>query len=53
MKTAQTRLGHADIKMTVGLYAQASQEADRAAAERVAERYTPAARDGRGKERGA
>ena len=39
MKTAQTRLGHADPRMTLALYAQASSDADRDAATRVGERY--------------
>jgi integrase len=32
LKTAQTRLGHSDPRLTLGLYAQATSEADRAAA---------------------
>lgn len=43
MKTAQTRLGHADPRMTLALYAQASSDADRDAATRVGERYQPTA----------
>ena len=41
MKTAQTRLGHSDPRMTLALYAQASSEADRDAATRIGERYQP------------
>jgi integrase len=41
LKTAQTRLGHTDVRLTVGLYAQASTEADRKAAEQVGDRYAP------------
>jgi integrase len=51
LKTAQTRLGHSDPRLTLGLYAQASSDADRAAADRVGERLLPNARDGRGIER--
>lgn len=35
VKTAQSRLGHSDVRLTLGLYAQAVAEADRAAAERI------------------
>jgi len=52
MKTAQTRLGHSDPRLTLGLYAQASSEADRDAAERVGARFVPGVWDGRGMERG-
>jgi integrase len=48
LKTAQTRLGHSDPRLTLGLYAQASNEADRDAADRVGERFMPHARDRRG-----
>jgi integrase len=48
LKTAQTRLGHSDPRLTLGLYAQASIEADRDAADRVGARLLPRARDGRG-----
>lgn len=50
LKTAQTRLGHSDPRLTLGLYAQASKDADREAAERVGVRFMPIARDGRGME---
>lgn len=35
LKTAQTRLGHSDPRLTLAVYAQAVSEADRAAAERI------------------
>jgi integrase len=35
VKTAQTRLGHSDPRMTLAIYAQASTEADRTAAKRL------------------
>lgn len=38
LKTAQTRLGHSDPRLTLAVYAQATTEADRAAAERLADR---------------
>ena len=37
LKTAQTRLGHSDPRLTIGLYAQAVGSADSAAAERLGE----------------
>jgi integrase len=43
LKTAQTRFGHSDPRMTIGLYAQATTEADRAAAEGLAARFLPSA----------
>jgi hypothetical protein len=36
LKTAQTRLGHSDPRLTIAIYAQATSEADRAAADMVA-----------------
>ena len=48
MKTAQTRLGHSDPRLTLVLYAQASNEADRDAAERVGARFVPGVWDGHG-----
>jgi len=39
VKTAQTRLGHADPRLTLVIYAQASGEADRAAADRIGARF--------------
>lgn len=53
LKTAQSRLGHSDPPLTLGLYAQASSEADRDAADRVGERFLPRAWDGCGMERDA
>ncbi len=41
IKTAQTRLGHADPSTTLRIYAQATAQADREAAERVGERLRP------------
>lgn len=41
LKTAQTRLGHTDPRLTLGIYAQASTEADRQAAERLGDRFLP------------
>jgi hypothetical protein len=37
VKTAQTRLGHADPRTTLSIYAQATTEADRAAADLLAD----------------
>jgi hypothetical protein len=39
IKTAQARLGHTDPRLTLGIYAQATTEADRAAAERIGRRF--------------
>ena len=41
LKTAQTRLGHSDPRMTLAIYAQASTDADRAAAELLGLRFMP------------
>lgn len=41
LKTAQTRLGHADHRLTLVIYAQATTEADRAAADRLGARFMP------------
>lgn len=46
IKTAQARLGHANPRTTLAVYAQATAEADREAAKRLGERFRP--RDGRG-----
>lgn len=43
-KVAQTRLGHADPRLTLRLYAEVTEEADRAAAEALGERLRPRAR---------
>jgi integrase len=45
VKTAQVRLGHASPQMTLRVYAQADEGADRAAANRIGELFRP--RDGR------
>jgi len=39
IKTAQSRLGHADPRLTLALYAQAVGEGDRDAAARLDERF--------------
>ncbi len=44
LKTAQTRLGHSDPRLTLAVYAQATPEADRAAAEAVGLRFSDAMR---------
>jgi integrase len=41
VKTAQVRLGHADPRTTLGIYAQVTEQADRIAAERVGARLRP------------
>ena len=52
LKTAQTRLGHSDPRLTLGIYAQATTEADQQAAERLGERFLPRQDRGRGQSRG-
>ena len=51
MKTAQTRLGHSDPRLTLAVYAQATTEADQEAARKLGARFMPShaqtARDGR------
>ena len=47
-KTAQTRFGHPDIRLTIELYAQATTEADRKAARNLAARFAPGSRCGAG-----
>jgi hypothetical protein len=42
MKTAGTRLGHSDPRLTLAVYAQATPEADRAAAATVGDRFAEA-----------
>ena len=39
VRTAQTRLGHSDARTTLAIYAQATEEADRRAAETVGEHF--------------
>jgi len=48
LKTAQTRLGHSDPRLTIGLYAQVTTEADKAAAEALGDRFSGLSRDPRG-----
>ncbi len=48
LKTAQTRLGHSDPRLTLGVYAQATSEADRAAADALEDRFFTLPRDQRG-----
>jgi integrase len=46
VKTAQVRLGHANVSTTLGIYAQATERADRKAAQSLSEYFGP--RSGRG-----
>jgi hypothetical protein len=39
VRTAQARLGHSDPRLTLGVYASATSEGDRAAAERLGARF--------------
>jgi hypothetical protein len=39
LKTAQTRFGHSDLRLTLAVYAQATTEADRQAADNLASRF--------------
>ncbi|MFO7700352.1 MAG: tyrosine-type recombinase/integrase [Acidimicrobiia bacterium] len=41
IKTAQTSLGHTEPRLTLGIYAQATTEADRPAADRLGDRFLP------------
>jgi integrase len=41
LKTAQTRFGHSDVRLTIGLYAQATAAADQAAASALGARLMP------------
>jgi integrase len=41
LKTAQTRLGHADPRLTIAVYAQATTEADKAAADALGDWFSP------------
>jgi integrase len=54
VRTAQARLGHADPRLTLAVYAQTTSETDRSAADRLGAHFlsrpTIAARDGRGME---
>jgi integrase len=49
LKTAQTRLGHTDPRLTLGIYAQATTEADRQAADRLGDRFLPRRDQDRGR----
>ena len=39
VKTAQTRLGHSDLRPTLAIYAQATAEGDEQAADKLGERF--------------
>lgn len=54
VKVAQARLGHTDPRLTLAIYAQATSDADRAAAERLGDRFMPSSskKSGRGKNAG-
>ncbi|MGH9100532.1 MAG: tyrosine-type recombinase/integrase [Acidimicrobiales bacterium] len=41
IKTAQKRLGHSDPRLTIGVYAQATEAADRDAATALSSRFRP------------
>ncbi len=45
IKTAQARLGHTDPRLTLGIYAQATTEADHQAAERLGKRFLDKGRE--------
>jgi hypothetical protein len=49
VKIAQVRLGHANPQTTLNIYAQATEPADRAAADKVGDRFRP--RDAAGAQR--
>jgi integrase len=48
VKTVQARLGHSDPRLTLAIYAQATTEADRAAADLLGARLMPRAERGKG-----
>jgi integrase len=48
LKTAQTRLGHSDPRLTLAVYAQATNEADKAAADALGAHFSTPSRDARG-----
>ena len=48
LKTAQTRLGHSDPRVTLSVYAQATNAADAAAAEQLGTRFMQFPRPARG-----
>lgn len=41
VRTAQARLGHSDVRLTLEIYAQATDEGDRKAAEKLDRRFAP------------
>ncbi len=45
VRTAQARLGHSDPRLTLGLYAQATREGDRAAADRLGAHFMSGSKD--------
>jgi integrase len=45
VKTAQARLGHSDPRLTLAVYAQATTEGDRSAAEKLGARLMRSAND--------
>lgn len=45
VRTAQIRLGHSDVRLTLEVHARATTDADRAAAETVGRRFQPRATD--------
>ena len=47
LKTAQARLGHSDPRLTLGVYAQATTDADEAAAVALGERFSRRVCEGR------
>ncbi len=48
LNTAQTRLGHSDPRLTLSVYAQATNAADAAAAEQLGTRFMKFPRPARG-----
>ena len=50
VKTAQARLGHSDPRLTLAIYAQATSEGDRSAAEKLGARLMASGTDGEGAE---
>ena len=48
MKTTQVRMGHSSPQVTLGIYARATRRADKAAADRVGERFRPRGKRGGG-----
>jgi integrase len=48
LKTAQTRLGHSDPRLTLAVYARSSSDADKDAAETLRAHFSTPTRDARG-----